>query len=1228
MEIPLDSQAKQFSDVYKEELREIQERRRQAQQHTEADEELRDLTGLALSGGGIRSATFCLGLLEGLHDLGVLNIFDYLSTVSGGGFVGGWWSAWLSREGRESGELFPPPERIEPERSVRYQGDESRRVKLVESSISAGVDPIHHLRLFANYLTPRRGALSMDTWRAITFISRNLVLTWLVLLPILVATVLLGQLYFVVFSAGDFPHENMLTVQRTANDQETKKNLTDSFIHKPSDERELWVRTETLKKRAWLAVYPVAILGAVTVFFAFCWMIGIQSGPKLLRLTNGFMGLTLLVILIAVFLGSAWAVAVSLISLVGVVIIVCVVLHVPSTLFKPVRLVIRWLKMRGLNSIQLRDSLDRLRDLFGHLRARIGARLERAERSNGADMQWQKEVYLNAMTRWTARMLVILVVTAGVLAISGFGHEAVEYVCCYTAPGGTPLKAILHYVSKSLSITSVFGAIAGLIYTWGRAAPTGGGDKSENNKPAAASRLIFAITPPLVIVVLAVTIAWLAHALVWFIVANQPDSIEGLTMATRVGIGFAFFLVLLEIDLSEIRSRTAYSLLGTLIVANLVVVLWLFRKHEIEFTTLPIWSFGILFIVGVVVAIRFILRAIFRPRGMTDMHWLGYVVVGVLVYLSSFVVHELIPKSELGILRQRWFLTVMGVVISLALLKPLVTRMNRSSFFYDPETGYKVRFFVITALLLFLFLGSALAISALLNLMLGQTLDVPADREVFASSVRGIVRCGIVFLVLVFVQMTGDRSANRRSFWLVTSLLLVLTTLAMMTFIHEDWELNYTATPLRAVILLTTTALAWVLTLGWIVDPNSLSIHSFYKGRLVRAYLGASNIERTGKQKEVTESVKGDDVLLSDLQNCRQGAPYHLINTTLNLVGGRDLTTAQRSSAMFVLSKKYCGSLRTGYRETNEYMGGDFSLGTAVAVSGAAVSPNMGSLKTTASLAMLMTLLNVRLGYWAPTPSKSRWRSPQARLWPYYVLREFLSETTDLSSYCYLTDGGHFDNSGLYSLVERGCRYIVMVDASADPGPCFADLGNAARRCRIDFDAEVELDVTPLIKRNKDEKFGKQNYVVGTIRYSPTHFKQLGWETASDKDLEGVIVYIKPGLLDRDPELAVDARQYGIENPIFPQQTTADQWFDEAQFESYRALGYHAAQLLIGSLDVDHGEAYANALQKQQKGEQPLFPEEEIILQAHEAREKIKAKKILPSDVPGLFQLLHSLRPT
>jgi hypothetical protein len=406
-----------------------------------------------------------------------------------------------------------------------------------------------------------------------------------------------------------------------------------------------------------------------------------------------------------------------------------------------------------------------------------------------------------------------------------------------------------------------------------------------------------------------------------------------------------------------------------------------------------------------------------------------------------------------------------------------------------------------------------------------------------------------VFLALLPL---GSPTHNLRTTWLLTLVYVLLAALYVEQFLEPTKPQVYF--PL-AIIAIIGVALAAVVGLGWLTDPNYLSLHTFYRSRLVRAYLGASNEARL--TSEITESVDGDDMELAGLSDGSRPAPYHLVNTTLNLVAGRDLATAQRSAAAFTFAPRHCGSLRTGYRATDGYMGGKLTLGTALAVSGAAASPNMGSKTTSAALAMLMALLNVRLGFWAPNPAKGRWKVPRPRLWPFYVLREFLSQTNDLSSYCYLTDGGHFDNTGLYSLVQRGCRYIFLVDCGADPRPCFADLGDAIRRCRIDFRTEITLSVDDFI-RTEDPRLSQAHFVVGQVLYDKEHLRQLGWGEVGDADARtGVIVWIKPSLLKQDP---AEVRQYSLENNVFPQQSTSDQWFDEAQFESYRRLGAECAK--------------------------------------------------------------------
>ena len=118
---------------------------------------------------------------------------------------------------------------------------------------------------------------------------------------------------------------------------------------------------------------------------------------------------------------------------------------------------------------------------------------------------------------------------------------------------------------------------------------------------------------------------------------------------------------------------------------------------------------------------------------------------------------------------------------------------------------------------------------------------------------------------------------------------------------------------------------------------------------------------------------------------------------------------------------------------------------------------------------------------------------------------------------------------------------MIVSECGADSEIAFDDLGNAVRRVREDFGVEIELDLKPL--RPTPDQPATQHAVVGTIHYD-RHF---------DK---GVIVYFKPTLAGDEPP---DVLQYHRRNTAFPHEGTIDQFYDEAQWESYRRLGFHSA---------------------------------------------------------------------
>src|SRR5262249_31940059 len=139
----------------------------------------------------------------------------------------------------------------------------------------------------------------------------------------------------------------------------------------------------------------------------------------------------------------------------------------------------------------------------------------------------------------------------------------------------------------------------------------------------------------------------------------------------------------------------------------------------------------------------------------------------------------------------------------------------------------------------------------------------------------------------------------------------------------------------------------------------------------------------------------------------------------------------------------------------------------------------------------------------------------------------------------------------IYELVRRRCKYIVACDADADPNMTFGDLGNAIRKCRSDLGVEITIDPTPLRLQGPDG-FAKVHGVIGAIRYPAC---------PEGPPATGKLLYIKPTISESTPR---DVLAYRDLHPAFPDETTADQWFDESQFESYRRLGVHTLRTLAG----------------------------------------------------------------
>ena len=334
------------------------------------------------------------------------------------------------------------------------------------------------------------------------------------------------------------------------------------------------------------------------------------------------------------------------------------------------------------------------------------------------------------------------------------------------------------------------------------------------------------------------------------------------------------------------------------------------------------------------------------------------------------------------------------------------------------------------------------------------------------------------------------------------------------------------------------------IALAIFADINHVSMHRYYRDRLLQAFLWKPcESEIAGRKGSPRDS---DNILLKDILGAcaNTTAPYHIVNTTMLTLASKDPRFSERGGESFILSPAFCGSDSTQYVQTSEYLGGKMDLATAFAISGGAVDPNTGFTRSR-PLAFLMTLLNIRLGYWARNPTHP-WKQSWVRfrpLWHLYLIREMLGVgIKETSRYVHLSDGGHFDNLGLYELVRRKCRSIIVSDATADPDWTFADLARVSKLVRVDFDAEIDIDTRPLRPRGKD-RISRRAFVTGRIRYND--------------GTEASLLYINTCVIKN---LSEDIYGYRRRNPTYPDQSTADQFFDEAQFEAYRMLGYQIGE--------------------------------------------------------------------
>jgi hypothetical protein len=340
-------------------------------------------------------------------------------------------------------------------------------------------------------------------------------------------------------------------------------------------------------------------------------------------------------------------------------------------------------------------------------------------------------------------------------------------------------------------------------------------------------------------------------------------------------------------------------------------------------------------------------------------------------------------------------------------------------------------------------------------------------------------------------------------------------------------------------------ALCVFLATGVFVDLNATSMHGFYRDQLASVWLEKADPKHS--------------LPLAEINTFEKGAPYLMVNCAMSFL--EKCEHEDELTAPFLLSPLACGSDRLGYASTDKFEGGQFDLADAIAVSGAAVTPT--AVRNVAVRALLW-LMNFRLGQWLPNPSVAAlmqtpgfyrrvWRRPQVL----HLLLSWLLLPERKRDFHFVSDGGLHENLAIEPLLQRRCKLIIAVDAGADPGGRFPDLVKLLLRLRVRYGITISgcadqderpcfEKLVPKMRADGKPKRGAtvDHYLIARVNYP-------------DGGEPGWLIYLRPGFSGDEPDELAHYREQNID---FPNDTTLDQFYEPNRFEAYRVLGDHIGQ--------------------------------------------------------------------
>jgi hypothetical protein len=1035
----------------------------------------KNLLALCLSGGGIRSATFALGLMQGLARKKRLEFFHYLSTVSGGGYIGSWLSAWIHRNGRD--EVFrqleskdkPSPVEVEPE-------------------------PIRHLRSYSNYLSPKMGFLSADTWTLVSIYFRNLLLNWAVIIPLLLAVLLIPRLavaltqlhpkgslkefflygsFITGFLAGVWALTYVAMHRPTFQVYKVKKEEESDSAKQEEDDREsqsrflrfcflplllscillslfwVWFHNASATSQelpvSYFVRFGVAINGLAGIISFIWFFIKIRVREEYTKELTGELIKAIFPMLLA---GAGGGGMLYLIgekifrppydqSPVSPSLYVCFMLPLLLAAF-------------FLATVLFAAFTSKTWRWMDRLIRRASAKRIAQDVSDEADREWMARVgawLLIGLVVWVAISLLVLFAPIGMIALE----------------------------QKLTGVVTASGALSGFI-TWlfGQGSKTAA---SKEEEEGGWQQYVLKFAAPLFLIIFISFLSLVNNLLlilgkrIFGSLQGDPLNISALplefsnfqshqflinhssvrivlllaALLLAIGIGVGFLINANKFSLHGMyRNRLIRAYLGASNLARRPNQFTGFdEKDNLDMYKLQSEQFH---------------RGSFKNRGANLADHLKSV---------SDLSKDQQPEEEAAQQKKR----------NPAYANLYQNLSAKSKSFVEKHTA-----------------GAPLPREFLDRLILD--FNELSEREDFAEILPKVVEAAL----------PADGKEAQRELGRVSNLLLLQRAIA------EDME-----------------------------DFPSLYAE-FQAGQMIA---------------EATEDESDDQRLLNRAAIAPrptkkfQTRPLHVVNMALNLVQGENLAWQQRKAESFTVSPLHAGNYCTGYRTSKEY-GEAISLGTSVAISGAAVSPNMGY-HSSPIVTFILTLLNARLGWWLGNPKDE---TTYRRGYPKFSIRPIVEEalglTNDENPYIYLSDGGHFENLGLYEMILRRCKYIVVSDAGQDSAYAFEDLGNAIRKIRIDLGVEITMGEVQMYPRNSQKK--GIYFAIGKIDYSAVD-KPLAQEDGASL-YEGVLIYVKPAFYGDEP---MDVFNYAQSSITFPHETTADQFFSESQFESYRSLGLYIA---------------------------------------------------------------------